>query len=407
MRKKAAIIGGSMSGLFAANFLQKINWDFTVHEMVPSTLSGRGAGIATYDELAKLVEITTGFSKTLGTKCFDRVVFDNKNIVMSKKHYPQVFTSWQYLYDILLSQINKNKYFLGDECLRIERKKDCTTAFFKNGKKITADLIIIANGIRSNLKQYVDKNKPEYAGYVGWRGLIEESRLSKKTSKAISDYFCFVLPQNQQFLSYPVAGTGKNGLKNGNRRINWLWYKPVNKNDINTLLTGKSNKRYEHGIPPQEIKDIFIRKLIEEGKEKLPDTMNELIVKTEQILLQPIYDLKSKRMFKDNVIIIGDCAFTARPHAGMGVTKAALDCYDLTLALKKSNLNNINELLSRWEEKRINESMFLLNKSREMGSYIKEDLSIKMPDNMKVLNETAVSIQDINLYPDKLNLINI
>ena len=42
-----------------------------------------------------------------------------------------------------------------------------------------------------------------------------------------------------------------------------------------------------------------------------------------------------------------------------------------------------------------------------MGSYIKEDLSIKMPDNMKVLNETAVSIQDINLYPDKLNLINI
>ena len=82
-------------------------------------------------------------------------------------------------------------------------------------------------------------------------------------------------------------------------------------------------------------------------------------------------------MFKDNVIIIGDCAFTARPHAGMGVTKAALDCYDLTLALKKSNLNNINELLSRWEEKRINESMFLLNKSREMSSYIKEDLSLK------------------------------
>ena len=119
MRKKAAIIGGSMSGLFAANFLQKINWDFTVHEMVPSTLSGRGACIATYDELAKLVEITTGFSKTLGTKCIDRVVFDNKNIVVSKKHYPQVFTSWQYLYDILLSQINKNKYFLGDECLRI------------------------------------------------------------------------------------------------------------------------------------------------------------------------------------------------------------------------------------------------------------------------------------------------
>jgi len=26
--KKAAIIGGSMSGLFAANFLKQINWDY-------------------------------------------------------------------------------------------------------------------------------------------------------------------------------------------------------------------------------------------------------------------------------------------------------------------------------------------------------------------------------------------
>ena len=101
------------------------------------------------------------------------------------------------------------------------------------------------------------------------------------------------------------------------------------------------------------------------------------------------------------------CLNMARYGIAWGAIGAALDCYDLTLALKKSNLNNINELLSRWEEKRINESMFLLNKSREMGSYIKEDLSIKMPDNMKVLNETAVSIQDINLYPDKINLINI
>ena len=34
-------------------------------------------------------------------------------------------------------------------------------------------------------------------------------------------------------------------------------------------------------------------------------------------------------MVNDNLITIGDCAFTARPHAGMGVTKAALDCFDL------------------------------------------------------------------------------
>ena len=60
MNKKAAIIGGSMAGLFAANFLQRINWDYTIHEIVPEPLSGRGAGIATYNELAELVKLTSG-----------------------------------------------------------------------------------------------------------------------------------------------------------------------------------------------------------------------------------------------------------------------------------------------------------------------------------------------------------
>ena len=96
MRKKAAIIGGSMSGLFAANFLQKINWDFTVHEMVPSTLSGRGAGIATYDELAKLgnygankVITTTGIEKGDGKAATDffASIFANSKIIIFSNTY--------------------------------------------------------------------------------------------------------------------------------------------------------------------------------------------------------------------------------------------------------------------------------------------------------------------------------
>ena len=100
--KKAAIIGGSMSGLFAANFLKQINWDYSIHEMVPEPLSGRGAGIATYDELAELVKLTTGYKKSLGTSCNERIVLNKKNSVVTKMEYPQVFTSWQYLYDVCL-----------------------------------------------------------------------------------------------------------------------------------------------------------------------------------------------------------------------------------------------------------------------------------------------------------------
>ena len=404
MNKKAAIIGGSMAGLFAANFLQRINWDYTIHEIVSEPLSGRGAGIATYNELAELVKLTTGFNKTLGTKCSERIVLDDKNNIIFKTKYPQVFTSWQYLYDILLSNINKNNYFLGDECINIIKNNNETNVKFKNGKVIKADLVIIANGIRSKLKKLVDNNEPEFAGYIGWRGLVDEGKLSEKTFDLMSEHFCFVLPQNQQFLTYPVAGSSQDGLKIGKRRINWLWYKPITNKKYNELLIGKSGKIYEHGIPPQEIKDEFILSLKDEAKQKLPNSGIELLEKTEQILIQPIYDLRSEKMVKDNLITIGDCAFTARPHAGMGVTKAALDCFDLVKYLSEISENNLNDKLKIWQSKRVKEGFFLVNKSREMGSYITNNADITMPENKKVLEETAVSISDIKNYPNKINL---
>ena len=42
-RRRAVIIGGSMSGLFTAAFLRRIGWDADVFERSPVELVGRGA----------------------------------------------------------------------------------------------------------------------------------------------------------------------------------------------------------------------------------------------------------------------------------------------------------------------------------------------------------------------------
>ena len=72
------------------------------------------------------------------------------------------------------------------------------------------------------------------------------------TFDLISDYFCFVLPKNQQFLTYPVAGVGNKGLEKGKRRINWLWYKPVTIQEYNDILTGKSVSFLRTTSPPTD-----------------------------------------------------------------------------------------------------------------------------------------------------------
>ena len=56
MRRRAIIIGGSMSGLFSAAFLRQIGWDVDVYERSRVELVGRGVGITGHPELFKALE---------------------------------------------------------------------------------------------------------------------------------------------------------------------------------------------------------------------------------------------------------------------------------------------------------------------------------------------------------------
>lgn len=392
----ATIIGGSIAGLFTANALIQKGWNVTVHEKVESPLSGRGAGIATYDELADLVFKATGNNQVLGTKAKTRVSLDIKGNINSSYDYPQVYTSWQHLFSLLRNNIKNSKYFMNDDCIKIIQDDESATALFFNGKKKKSDLIIIANGMKSVIRKYVDQNAiPQYAGYVGWRGVVNEKDISVESLKILSEYFVIVLPFNQQIASYPIAGEGKNPFDKGNRRINWIWYKPATEKDLKKLFLGKSGKQYKDGIPPNEILDQVLKELLLEANNILPPQMYELIIKTSQPLIQPIYDLESNFMVNKRLITLGDAAFTARPHVGMGVTKAAIDAFTLSNSLSSNNyLNN----LSKWEKNRIKAGKFLVNRSRELGIYLSKSMKNKtliMPDILNVLSDTAISLYEI------------
>ena len=392
----ATIIGGSIAGLFTANALIQKGWNVTVHEKVESPLSGRGAGIATYDELADLVFKATGNNQVLGTKAKTRVSLDIKGNINSSYDYPQVYTSWQYLFSLLRNNIKNSKYFMNDDCIKIIQDGESATALFSNGKKKKSDLIIIANGMKSVIRKYVDQNAiPQYAGYVGWRGVVNEKDISVESLKILSEYFVVVLPFNQQIASYPIAGEGENPFDKGNRRINWIWYKPATEKDLKKLFFGKSGKQYKDGIPPNEIRDQVLKELLLEANNILPPQMYELIIKTSQPLIQPIYDLESNFMVNKRLITLGDAAFTARPHVGMGVTKAAIDAFTLSNSLSSNNyLNN----LSKWEKNRIKAGKFLVNRSRELGIYLSKSMkneTLIMPDILNVLSDTAISLYEI------------
>ena len=161
---------------------------------------------------------------------------------------------------------------------------------------------------------------------------------------------------------------------------------------------GKSGQQYEDGIPPNEIRQEVISDLFEEAENNLPPQLVELVKATQQPLIQPIFDLQSMKMHNGRVVTIGDAAFTARPHVGMGVTKAAMDAFKLSEYLG----NNFNlDKLSKWEHSRLKESQFIVNRSRKLGAYLslpKKNENLIMPKIQNVLKDTAISLYDIEDY---------
>jgi len=101
MRRRAIIIGGSMSGLFTAAFLRQIGWDVDVFERSPVELVGRGAGITSHPELLEALEASGAGTRDLGVSVSKRIAIDRDGRVIGERALAQILTSWDRLQRLL------------------------------------------------------------------------------------------------------------------------------------------------------------------------------------------------------------------------------------------------------------------------------------------------------------------
>lgn len=372
--RKAIIIGGSIGGLFAGLHLLKAGWEVDVFERVPVPLSGRGAGIVTHAELLEALK-TVGIDTAdgLGVDVPGRVTFDKDGTYIERTDLPQLLTSWGRLYQALEEHFPDNRYHHGWDYVSCTQQDAGVTAHFADGQTATGDLLIGADGFRSTVRQQFDPDcQPEYAGYVAWRGLVTENELSDRARSEMFPYFAFCLPPSEQILGYPVAGEG-NDMRPGNRRYNFVWYRPAD--DAKTLpwlLTDVDGDSNGVSIAPNRIRDEVIEEMRQASRDLLSPQFTELVAKTAQPFIQPIYDLTISRMNHDRVAIVGDAAFVARPHVGMGVTKAASDAVALVRHLEASD--SVPTALQRLHDERFPVGLRVVERARHLGAYMQAQL---------------------------------
>ncbi len=366
--RRAVVIGGSISGLFAALLLARYGWQVDVFERSAGALAGRGAGIVAQPELRQaLAAAGIGDIGEVGVKVETRILLDHGGRELLRHACPQTVTSWERVHGLLRAHFPNDRYHAGRELKSVDVAPPRPRAHFNDGSTVEADLIVGADGIRSTVRQQLfPEARLDYSGYVAWRGLIEERAFSAATHARIFWTMAFGLPPGEQFIGYPVTGPNDD-MTPGNLRYNVVWYRPAAEaTELRRLLTDASGRYHPISIPPPLVRAEVREEINRAAHRLLAPEFAEAVSLFPQPILQPIYDLESARLATGNVAIIGDAAFLARPHVAAGVIKAADDVSALVAALEEEA--DVAAALRRFEADRLAVGKRILARARQMGA---------------------------------------
>lgn len=368
---RVLIIGGSLGGLFAANLLHRAGWDVEVFEQSAEPLSGRGAGIITHPDLFDALErIGIPHDDSIGVDIEGRVAFGRDGTTLGTLPIRQCLTTWGRLHELLLAAFPASRYHLGHACSSVEQDADGVTAHFRNGSAARGDLLVGADGIRSAVRaRLFPETTPRYAGYIAWRGLAGENELTSQTHRDLFPKFAFSLAPREHMLGYPVAGFG-NSTRAGERAFNFVWYRPSHADrELPGLCTDIHGRRHDMSIPPPLIRPAVIEAMRTAARDSLSPQFAEVVARTRQPFFQAIFDLESAQMHSGRVALLGDAAFVARPHVGMGVSKAAGDAMALAGLLRKTD-NDTAAALPEYSAQRTRFGRAVVAHARDLGAYL-------------------------------------
>jgi 2-polyprenyl-6-methoxyphenol hydroxylase-like FAD-dependent oxidoreductase len=169
-------------------------------------------------------------------------------------------------------------------------------------------------------------------------------------------------------IGYPIAGPD-NDLRVGHRRFNWVWYRPLPSPLLKDMLRDGQGIQYDVSIPPPKVRQELIDELRQASDAFLPSAFNGILATIKQPFFTPIYDFATPRSAFGRVALIGDAAALARPHIGMGVSKAASDAVVLAECLTDPNIA-VAEALARFNAIRLPVGEKTVRRGRDLGAYM-------------------------------------
>lgn len=363
---RVIVIGGSLAGLFAGTLLRSIGWEVDIYERSPHTLDSRGGGVVLQLDVVEAFQRVGIPHDALGVVANERYYLKRDGGIQ-RMPMRQTLTSWNLLYGSMRRHFPDEHYHQGKVLTNFQSKGNQIRAIFADGSCETGDLLIGADGPNSTIRQLLlPTHVPQYAGYVAYRGLVDEQDLDPEMAAIFTERFVFYQFPNSHILQYVIPGKDES-LVPGERRFNWVWY--VNYDEATELagiLTDKRGKRRDYSVSPGMMAPAIEQEMCSYADLVLAPPFQKLVAATKEPFVQAILDLGVPQMAFDRIALIGDAAFIPRPHTAASTSKAAANAISLADALVDHD-HAVPNALWAWEGDQLALGMHLWKHGQSLG----------------------------------------
>ena len=344
---RVAIVGGGISGLCAANALIRRGVDVTVYEQAPA-LGEVGAGVFTYPNALRPLE-RMGLGPAFG-KVGARVGPGSEYYRMDGTLVGKVLTTdsngWNGMYgmhradllDIFAGVIPPSAIRTGHRCIGFEQDARAAYVKFENGNEAEADLVITCDGIHSTLQKYVvEPSPPEYSGSRAYRGLIEAKMLPNWRKQAHQIW----MGDGKHFMVFPIRR---------GELLNYVGFVPT---------STETAESWSAIGDRDELAASF------QGWDR---PVVELLDNVETCFWWGLYDRRPLATWsKGRLLLLGDAAHAMLPHLGQGANQGIEDGVALAIFLEGRSVNQIPDLLRRYEKFRRERTDLVQAEARRNG----------------------------------------
>ncbi|MGE3267328.1 MAG: FAD-dependent monooxygenase [Chloroflexota bacterium] len=322
---RVVIIGGGIGGAAAANALLQRGLDVRVYEQA-SALTEVGAGVALQSNGLRVLR-RLGFGDEIiryGARWTDAQLLRADGTFIFQQPSENEFCGMHRadLLGMLAGRLPAEVIQTGHRCVSFAQDDEQAVLTFANGARVTADVVIGADGIHSVLQPHVvEPSAPTPSGAMAYRGIIPAASVDWPAG-VMRNW----LGAGKRFMVYPVRA---------NQLINYVGFVPTDE-QMKESWSAPGN--------PAGLAAEFA------GWAPLVGAVLDQVT---TCFRWGLYDREPlPRWSRGRLTLLGDAAHPMLPHAGQGANQAIEDGIALATILAQADRASVPEALQTYESVR-------------------------------------------------------